>query len=318
MPLHIETPLIESRSISHKVGQSVWLKMESAQPSGSFKARGIGYACEEYLKRGAKRFIASSGGNAGLAVAFAGRRLSVPVIVIVPETASKRAVDLMCLENAEVIVQGKSLDEAHRFALSLMQPADAYIHPFDDPLIWRGHASLIDEIFRAGLKPDAIVLSVGGGGLLCGVIEGLKRNGGADIPVIAVETEGADSYGKSLNAGFLIELASISSIATTLGARMVCEQALAYSREHCIQSVVLPDRTAVSASLQFLGDHGIVVEPACGVALAAVYEKVAALSGYQTLLVIVCGGVGSTADHLVELSRLECDSISSSTPINGA
>jgi L-serine/L-threonine ammonia-lyase len=137
----------------------------------------------------------------------------------------------------------------------------------------------------------------------------LKRNGGADIPVIAVETEGADSYGKSLNAGFLIELANISSIATTLGARIVCEQALAYSREHCIQSVVLPDRIAISASLQFLQDHGIVVEPACGVALAAVYEKVAVLSGYKTVLVIVCGGVGSTADHLVELSRLECDAI---------
>ena len=56
------------------------------------------------------------------------------------------------------------------------------MHPFDDPLVWRGHAILIDEIFRAGLKPDAIVLSVGGGRLLCGVIEGLKRNGGAVVP----------------------------------------------------------------------------------------------------------------------------------------
>lgn len=127
------------------------------------------------------------------------------------------------------------------------------------------------------------------------------------MPVIAVETEGADSYGKSLNAGFLVELAYISSIATTLGARIVCEQALAYSKNHHIKSVVLPDKVAVSASLQFLQDHGIVVEPACGVALAAVYEKAAALSGYKTVLVIVCGGVGSTADDLVELARVEYD-----------
>lgn len=307
MPLHIETPLIKSLPISRKTGQSIWLKMESAQPSGSFKTRGIGYACEEYVKRGAKRFIASSGGNAGLAVAFAGRRLSLPVVIVVPETASKRAVNFMCSENAEVIVHGKSLDDAHRFALSLMQPADAYIHPFDDPLIWKGHASLIDEIFRAGLKPDAIVLSVGGGGLLCGVIEGLKRNGEADVPIIAVETEGADSYGRSLNAGFLVELANISSIATTLGARIVCEQALAYSRNHHIESVVLSDKSAVSASLQFLQDHDVVVEPACGVALAAVYQNVAALSEYKTVLVIVCGGVGSTADDLAEWARVECD-----------
>jgi len=307
MPLHIETPLIKSLPISRKTGQSIWLKMESAQPSGSFKTRGIGYACEEYVKQGAKRFIASSGGNAGLAVAFAGRRLSLPVVIVVPETASKRAVNLMRSENAEVIVQGKSLDDAHRFALSLMQPDDAYIHHFNDPLLGRGHASLIDEIFRAGLKPDAIVLSVGGGGLLCGVIEGLTQNGWADVPVIAVETEGADSYGKSLNAGCLVELANISSIATTLGARIVCEQALAYSRNHHIESVVLSDKSAVSASLQFLQDHDVVVEPACGVALAAVYEKVAALSEYKTVLVIVCGGVGSTADDLVEWARVECD-----------
>lgn len=304
MSLHIETPLIESRSISRRVGQSIWLKMEPSQPSGSFKTRGIGYACEEYLRRGAKRFIASSGGNAGLAVAFAGRRLSVPVIIVVSETTSKRAMKLMDLENAEVIVHGKSLDEAHEFALSLMQSNDAYIHPFDDPLVWSGHASIIDEVFHAGLKPEAIVLSVGGGGLLCGVVEGLNRNEGSDVPVIAVETEGADSYAKSLSAGHLVELENISSIATTLGARIVCEQALMYSKKHPIESVVLPDKAAVSASLQFLQDHGVVVEPACGVALAAVYEKVSALSGYKTVLVIVCGGVGSTTEHLMELARL--------------
>ncbi len=302
MSLHIETPLIESRPISQKVNQSIWLKMESSQPSGSFKIRGIGYACEEYLRRGAKRFISSSGGNAGLAVAFAGRRLSVPVIVVVPETASARAVQFIGLEDAQVIVHGKNLNEAHNHALSLVQKNDAYIHPFDDSLIWNGHASIIDEVLHAGLKPDAVVLSVGGGGLLCGVIEGLIRNRGSDVPVIAVETEGADSYAKSLTAGYLVELSEILSIATTLGARIVCEQALAYAKKHHIESVVLPDKMAVSASLQFLQDHGVVVEPACGVALAAVYEKTPELSGYKTLLVIVCGGVGSTVDHLVELS----------------
>lgn len=304
MPLHIETPLVESYPISQKAGQSIWLKMEGSQPSGSFKARGIGYACEEYLRRGAKRFISSSGGNAGLAVAFAGRNLSVPVIIVVPETASKHATKLMALENAEVIVHGKTLNEAHELALSLTKPDDAYIHPFDDSLVWRGHSTIIDEVFNAGLKPEAVVLSVGGGGLLCGVIEGLNRYRGREVPVIAVETEGAHSFAKSLSAGHLVELSSISSIATTLGARIVCEQALAYSRKHPIESVVLPDKVAVAASLQFFHDHDVVVEPACGAALAAVYEKVSVLSGYKTVLVIVCGGVSSTFDQLVELSLL--------------
>ena len=75
MTLHIETPYVESRALSERSGRAIWLKFESAQPSGSFKLRGIGHACETYYARGARRFVSSSGGNAGLAVAYAGRRL---------------------------------------------------------------------------------------------------------------------------------------------------------------------------------------------------------------------------------------------------
>jgi L-serine/L-threonine ammonia-lyase len=304
MTLHIQTPLIESRPLSDRIGHSVWLKMEIAQPSGSFKTRGIGHACEEYFRRGAKRFISSSGGNAGLAVAYAGRNLSVPVTIVVPETASKRARELMAREGAEVIIQGKSLSEANAFALSLVQPEDAFLHPFDDPLIWTGHASIIDEIVDTGPKPDVIVLSVGGGGLLCGVIEGLNRNEWQDVPIIAVETRGADSFAQALSAGALVELPRISSIATTLGASAVCRQALEYSKTHRIESVVLPDKLAVSACVQFLHHHHAVVEPACGVALATVYERVPALSKYKKILIIVCGGISTTIDQLQEWSAV--------------
>ena len=191
MTLHIETPLIEFRTMSVTTGRSVWIKLDALQPPGSFKIRGIGHACETYLARGARRFISSSGGNAGLAVAYAGRRLGVPVTVVVPETTTERAKELLRLEKAEVIVHGASWQEANAFAQSLIGASDAFLHPFDDPLLWQGHATLVDEVFRSGLKPDAVVLSVGGGGLLSGVVEGLHRNGWSDIPVFAVETTGA-------------------------------------------------------------------------------------------------------------------------------
>ena len=80
-PLHIETPFFESRALSISAGRTVWLKLEAMQPPGTFKIRGIGSACQEYVRRGARRFITSSGGNAGIAVAYAGRHLSVPVDV---------------------------------------------------------------------------------------------------------------------------------------------------------------------------------------------------------------------------------------------
>jgi len=79
-PLHTETPLFESRALGIGTGRTVWLKLEAMQPPGSFEIRGIGLACQEYVRRGAERLISSSGGNAGIAVAYAGRHLSVPVV----------------------------------------------------------------------------------------------------------------------------------------------------------------------------------------------------------------------------------------------
>jgi L-serine/L-threonine ammonia-lyase len=84
-----------------------------------------------------------------LAVAFAGRRLGVPVIVVVPESTTERAKNLIRLESAEVITHGATWQEAHSYALSLIDQSSAYLHPFDDPLIWEGHASIIDEVVGA-------------------------------------------------------------------------------------------------------------------------------------------------------------------------
>ena len=190
MPLHANTPLVESRPLSLSAGRAVWLKLDALQASGSFKLRGVGHACETHHARGARRFVSSSGGNAGLAVAYAGRQLGVPVTVVVPQTTSDRARALLQQEGAEVVVHGASWHEANELALSLLTPNDAFIHPFDDPLLWAGHASLVDEVIGAGLVPDAVVLSVGGGGLLCGVAEGLRRHGLDHVPIIAVETDG--------------------------------------------------------------------------------------------------------------------------------
>lgn len=302
-PLHIETPLLESRQLSALHGKTIWLKMEAMQPPGSFKIRGIGLACQEYAKRGARHFISSSGGNAGIAVAYAGRQLGVPVTVIVPETTSERAKELIRQENAEVIVHGASWHEANVFAQSMVGERDAFLHPFDDPLLWRGHASMIDEVARFGLKPDAIVLSVGGGGLYSGVVEGLRRNGLPNVPVVAAETTGADSFAQSIKAGHRVELNNITSIATSLGARMICEQALRWSEIHPTESAVVSDKAAVSACERFLDDHRVLVEPACGAALAILYDQSAILEAFSTILVVVCGGVTATLEQIRSWSK---------------
>lgn len=97
MNLHFDTPLMESRPLSVLAGQSIWLKLDALQTAGSFKIRGIGHACTVNQRQGAQRFISSSGGNAGLAVAYAGRCLNIPVTVVVPETTTERAKELLRL-----------------------------------------------------------------------------------------------------------------------------------------------------------------------------------------------------------------------------
>jgi L-serine/L-threonine ammonia-lyase len=299
MPLHLQTPLLQSRPLSLHTGKTVWLKMEALQPVGSFKIRGIGAVCEAYAAQGKTRFVSSSGGNAGIAAAYAGRQLNIPVTVVVPETTTARAKALIEQEGAEVIVHGASWMEANARAQSLLDDSTAFIHPFDNADMWAGHGSLIDEVVSAGIDFDAVIVAVGGGGLLSGVIAGLDRNGLGQLPVLAVETVGADSLAQSAAAGKRIELPAITSIATSLGAKAVCENAFAVTQTHPIRCATVTDLQALQACEQFLHDHRVLVEPACGAALAALYSAGSELTAdFQRPLVVVCGGATATLEQI--------------------
>lgn len=291
MPLHLNSPLLESEPLSRAAGRRIRLKLDILQPPGSFKIRGIGLACETYARQGKQRFIASSGGNAGIAVAYAGRHLGIPAVVVVPQSTPEPARARIRQQGAELIVHGAAWHEANALAQSLLTETDAFIHPFDDPLLWQGHATLIDELAACTEPPDAVLLSVGGGGLYSGVVEGLRRNGWDEVAVISAETAGADSFAQAIAADERIALAAISSIATSLGARQVCEQAFQLSRQHPTRPAVVSDAAALRACERFLDDHRLLVEPACGAALALPYDNADVLQDYQDIVLIVCGGV---------------------------
>ena len=298
MTLHIETPLVRSDILSNLVKKDIRLKLDALQPSGSFKIRGVGYACEHHAGKGAKSFLSSSGGNAGMAVAYAGKKLGIPVKVVVPETTTPRSIALLEKDNADVIIHGSSWLEANTLAQSIMTDETAFIHPFDDELLWQGHSSMIDEIHTTGFKPDLIVLSVGGGGLLAGVIKGLMKNNWEDTPIMTVETDGAASLNQSLKNGKTVELKKISSLATSLGAKKVSEGAFQLAKGHKITSTLVSDLDTLTACERFLSDHKILVEPACGAALSPVYNKMQDLRDFNKILVIVCGGSTTSIDDI--------------------
>ena len=309
--LHLSTPLepwVPPLSRSHFEGMDVRLKLESSQPTGSFKIRGVGYACEAYRDRGVGHFLSSSGGNAGIAVAYAGRKLGIPVTVVVPETATRHAQNLILEHGAELIVHGESWQEAHAHAESLQTDQTVLIHPFDDPLLWQGHASLVDEVAEAMFQPQLIITSVGGGGLLSGIAEGIRRQSWSDTHVLAMETLGAESFAESLKVGQPVELAAITSVATSLGARQVCQRSIDLTRDLPVSSGLVSDRAAVAACASFLNDRGLLVEPACGASLAALYEELPMLLDYESILVVVCGGTTMTESHLQMLHGELCGS----------
>ena len=151
-------------------------------------------------------------------------------------------------EGAELIVHGESWFEANAYVQESLAGDEAFIHPFDHPLLWQGHSSLIDEVVQCGINPSVVVLSVGGGGLLCGAVEGMQRVGWHDVPVLAAETEGAESFAAARAVGRAVRLPAITSIASSLGARQVCDQALTWADQHPVISEVVSDAAALIAS----------------------------------------------------------------------
>lgn len=299
-PFHVVSPVLESLPLSKAVGTKVFMKLENVQPSGSFKIRGIGHLCQDAARKGCRHFVCSSGGNAGLAAAYAARKLGLPITVVVPSSSGPTPVRKLEELGATVEVYGKVWDDANRRAQELVKTEGwVSIHPFDHPLVWEGHASLVREL-KDSLegKPGAIVVAVGGGGLLAGVVAGLHQVGWQDVPIIAAETQGAHSFHEALKAGRLVTLPDITSVAKCLGAKTVSARALECAQECRVISQVVQDTEAVRAVEQFLDDERMLVQPACGAALAVLYSgRLQRLQSegrlrapLASVVVVVCGG----------------------------
>ena len=340
--LHVHTPLLFSRPMSDLAGRDVYIKLDAFQPSGSFKLRGIGYACQKALREGARSFTSSSGGNAGLATAYAGAALGVKTTVVVPTTTPPFIRDRLEELGARVVVHGAQWSEANEEAQRRnAEDGGKLVHPFDDADAWTGHATLVHEtvadlerrakmmmnaktnaktndsneretLHKTEDKTDknkiaAFVTCVGGGGLLMGILQGLRETGLDAAPnatrVVAAETFGADSMASSLEAGAVVTLPGITSVAKSLGA--AAPSARVFAEAHELYAVknerdrrVIPlrvsDEDAVRACLRFADDHRVLVEPACGAALAAVYGGQAAKwlekCADGPVVVEVCGG----------------------------
>ncbi|OXA50993.1 Serine dehydratase-like [Folsomia candida] len=269
----IESPLIYSRPLSKCISQDVFLKLENVQPTNSFKIRGMSRVCKQKAEEGFKGFVTFSGGNAGIALAYAANEMGMQCHIILPSFVSPR-------------VMGRMAED--------------------------GYSSIVGEIKSQleGKIPSCIILSVGGGGMLMGLTKGFEKHGWETVPILAMETEGAHSFNKSIKAGAVVENV-MTSIAKTLGAPSVAPKLMEILPKFDIISNVQSDAAAVEACLRFSDDHAFCVEPACGVSLSAVYQgilhEIFTSNGHELgqgpVVVLVCGGCDSSVKILKDYAE---------------
>ncbi|MFY0730795.1 pyridoxal-phosphate dependent enzyme [Pseudomonas sp. NFX15] len=302
--LHIRTPLILYPGLSTPT-RRIWLKLENLQPSGSFKLRGMGLLCSRAKEQGKRKVVCPSGGNAGLATAMAAAQLGLQACIVVPNTTPQSTRARIASAGAEVIVQGKVWDEANQRAKALADNADSeFVPAFDHPVLWEGHSTLIDEILEDCPQVDAVVTSVGGGGLLAGLLTGLIRHGRTDCRIVACETEGAASFAAAIVAGHPVKLPKIDTVATSLGAAQVAAWPVAHIIEFPHDCVVLSDDDAILGVVHYANDLRQLVEPACGVSLAIAYLDHPAIAEAHDVVIVVCGGVSINAQRVAGWARL--------------
>lgn len=198
-----------------------------------------------------------------------------------------------------------------------------YVPPFDHADVWAGNGTLVDELevqLRDEGGYDAIVCSVGGGGLFVGIMQTLEKYGRLNeglyrrpVRVLAMETEGAESLNLAVRKGELAKLDAITSIATSLGASQVAKKAFEWGLNRTVTSCVFSDAEAAMASVCFANDERILIEPACGVSVAPAYNDTlssvlfpdVSLEVFERLniVIVVCGGSKITLQLLEEYRK---------------
>lgn len=343
---YVETPLIPSLYLSEVTGAQVYLKLEMVQPSGSFKSRGLGNLVYQTIVNAPPgtdlHFFSPSGGNAGCGTAYAARQYGKKCTVCLPTISNPTMVERIRKTGARVVIHGKTIAEADHHLRTVLMPnckeRAVYCHPYNDPVVWEGNSSLATELVKQysdlapyegdsdsegsdlslpdddrplSRRPDAVICSCGGGGLYNGLVQGFDKTGWHDVPIVAVETEGCAALNQSLAAGGeQIQIETPSTIATSLSTMNVTKETIANAMrtDRKTYPVQVSDADAAASCIYFARDHKLLIEAACGTALAPLYngkikEILPNLNQDSTLVVIICGGTSVTWDILMSYSK---------------
>jgi threonine dehydratase len=303
------TPLLTSRSLARRIQEgggpelsAVLLKAENLQKTGSFKVRGVLNRLRALTtEERARGLITISAGNHAAALAWGARLHGIPCTVVMPAAAEPAKVEASIAYGAEVILHGESAEAFAECFRLRDERGLTFVHPFDDPLIVAGAGTVGLEIMADGqavvtrlLAPevpnvDVVVVPVGGGGLISGVSAAVKQLN-PRARVYGVEPEGAPGLRRALDAGEVVRLAKLDTIAGGLAPPFAGEIALEHAQAY-LSDVVLVSDADLLAAMRFILDRArLVIEPSAAAGVAALLTGRIPLEPGETVAVVLSGG----------------------------
>ncbi len=257
----LETKLVYSDYFSAQTGNKVYFKPENMQLTGAYKLRGAYYKIntltEEERKRG---LITASAGNHAQGVAYAAKAMGARAVVVMPTTTPLVKVNHTKSYGAEVVLYGNVYDEACEYAYKLAEEHGyTFIHPFDDPVVAAGQGTIAMEIFKDLPLVEYILVPVGGGGLAAGVST-LAKLLNPHVKVIGVEPSGACCMKASLEAGEVVTLDEVNTIADGTAVKTPGASIFPYIQENLDGIITIDDSELIVAFLDLVENHKMVAE----------------------------------------------------------
>lgn len=286
-----KTPILTSSLLDEVCENTIFLKSEHLQKTGSFKIRGATNKVQEAVKNGAKFITAASSGNHGQAVAYIANQLGVPATIVVPEDANIVKIAAIEAYNGKVVKCGTTSAERIPRAIELADENDGvFIPPYDDPYIIAGQGTLGLEILQQVPNVDIIVVPVGGGGLLSGILAAVKQLN-PNVKVIGVEPDTANDTHLSLQAGTITAITPTKTIADGLRTSQPGDLTFPIVKKY-LDDLVLVTEEEIKEALGFLLERTKqIVEPSSAVTIAAILSGKLNVKGKRIVAVLSGGNV---------------------------
>lgn len=285
------TPLIGSRTLSERCGHRLFMKAETLQKTGSFKSRGAFNAIRRLTPDArARGVLAASAGNHSQGLAWAASAQGVPVTVVMPTTAAPPKIEATRAMGARVILYGDLFDDALERALTIRDESGmTFVHPCIDPDVVSGAGTIGLEILEDCPDVDAIVVPIGGGGLISGIATSVKSLA-PKVRVFGVEPATAPAMKRSMDEGKMVTLESARSIADGMAGLAVFPETLAVCQRLVEDVLLVSEAAMLDAIVSLLTRCKLLTEAAGAAGVAASLDGLVPVPSGSTIVAVLSGG----------------------------